>query len=142
MNFSRCLVIILAAAVLTGAVVISLVPNPLPLKSSYTRALPVPAAKWIRKNYGAMRHLPGYLVVALFVQAAFGRRLRSIAMTMAALLVMAGFLEILQLWIPHRQCDLRDFLWGALGILLGSIPAIWCHLLWRRQTPITQESAA
>lgn len=132
----RYITIILAVAFLGAAVFVSLIPNSFPLQSSYTRSLPRPAEKWVRTHYGEMRHLPGYFIVTIFVQMAFGRRGRSAAAVMFALLIMAGTLEVIQIWIPHRKCDIQDYLWGTAGIVIGSCPAFWSRFRARRHIPI------
>jgi VanZ family protein len=121
MNKERLIFSLLAAAMFLGVMFFSLKSDSAPFRKEIAQAVPRPAAKWVWRNYGEIRHFPSYLVFTILLQlAAKGDRRRAVYVMMAVL-GLAAILELAQLWVPHRNADMRDFLWSALGALLGSL---------------------
>ena len=128
MTRDRLIFSILAAAAFAGVMFFSLKSDSAPFRKEIARAVPRPAAKWVWRNYGEVRHFPSYLAFTVLLQLAVKGDRRRTAYVMIALLGLAAILELAQLWVPHRNADVRDFLWSALGILLGSLP-------WMKKSP-------
>lgn len=125
MSSGRWLFFILAALSLGSVLFFSLRPNATPLRKEFTAPLPRTVSKWIRRSYPEVRHFPAYLIFSVMTQLAVGgKTLRRTIAVLGSLLGLAMVLEVAQIWIPHREADFRDFLWSAMGVLLGSLPWI------------------
>ncbi len=99
--------------------------RPAPVNAGRTAGLPKPVARWLNTH----DHLANFLAFAgLGTLAAFATR-RNIqkrgsgisrhASVLVALALLAAALEITQLFIPGRVCDLKDILaaWSALVLV-------------------------
>jgi VanZ family protein len=102
----------------------SLRSDPTPLRKEITEPLPEAVGKWLQRSFPVARHFPAYLILTVIAQSALGGTPRRTAAVMLGLFALATILEIAQIWLPHREADIRDFLWGAMGILLGSLPSM------------------
>lgn len=126
MSSGRLLLLILAILSLGAVLFFSLRPNSTPLRREFTAPFPKIVGKWIRRSYPEVRHFPAYLAFAVVAQLALGgRTLRRTMIVLGSLLGLAALLEIAQIWIPLREADFSDFLWSAMGVLLGSLLWVW-----------------
>ena len=69
-----------------------------------------------------MEHLAAYLLAGLILVQAFGSYRRA-PIVIAFLVILAGALEMVQLWVPGRTFDLGDWEAGSLGAIIGVLLA-------------------
>jgi VanZ family protein len=74
-----------------------------------------------------VEHLAAYLLSGLILMQAFGSCRRA-AIVIALLVVLAGALEILQLWVPGRTFALADWEASSLGAMIG----VFLSCVWQR----------
>ena len=132
MTAGKIILVVLSILSLVAIFYLSLRADPMPLRKEFTKPFSASTTKWIRRSYMEVRHLPAYLIFTVLVQLAVGGSRSRAIKIMTGLLLLAAILEVAQIWLPHREADFKDFLWGALGIVAGSVP--W---LYRKPLPKT-----
>ena len=80
-------------------------------------------------------HFASFLLLSVWFAGAFARQ-RYVAV-IAALLVLAAGIEVVQYLLGHRSAELADFVADGLGIAAGFALALaglghWCHWVERR----------
>jgi VanZ family protein len=65
-----------------------------------------------------VEHFAAYLLSGLILARAFGSCRRT-PMVIALLIILAGALEIVQLWVPGRTADFADWEASSLGAMTG-----------------------
>jgi VanZ family protein len=66
----------------------------------------------------ALEHFAAYLLSGLILTRAFGSYRRA-PMAITLLIMLAGALEIVQLWVPGRTVDFTDWEASSLGAMTG-----------------------
>jgi VanZ family protein len=86
----------------------------------------IPGSMQIRTGAtNAVEHLAAYLLSGLILVQAFGSYRRA-PIVMAFLVILAGALEIFQLWVPGRTFDFGDWEASSLGAMIGVLLArVW-----------------
>jgi VanZ family protein len=77
---------------------------------------PLPFGIAVQREAGWVGHAGIFTVMTLAISFLYPRALPKV---IAALLIMAVFLEAAQLLVPTRGADMFDFAMNVLGILLG-----------------------
>lgn len=76
--------------------------------------MPYWLGEWCDQNPRARTGVP-FLFLALFFSIMAPRKIKWIF----SLVLFVVFVEIIQLFIPNRHCDIFDILFGWIGIILG-----------------------
>ncbi len=69
-------------------------------------------------------HLAAFAVLGVVAPLAFAGRRRAL-LALFFLLVLGLCLELWQLYIPSRRCQLSDFVGNAAGLLVGGSVGFW-----------------
>lgn len=89
---------------------------------------------WGRVTLDNVLHFAAFAALGLVTPMAVCNRRRAL-LALLALLLLGGTLELLQLAIPNRRCQLYDALGNTLGLLLGGSAGFALRARLRRNPP-------
>jgi VanZ family protein len=97
--------------------------------ASVDRAVTVSVAGWLQ-------HAAAYAILSCLLLAAFVPNCRWEALLALAVL-HGGLTEVIQRWIPHRECDWTDMLANIAGVAFGAIGGLGLLLAgrWFAESP-------
>jgi len=86
--------------------------------SLFSEFMPPYKRLWGRVTLDNVLHFAAFAALGLVAPLALRSR-RQALLALLALLLLGGALELMQLAIPNRRCQLYDALGNTLGLLLG-----------------------